>query len=177
MTKRTKVVAWLAGGLVAAGVVTAGLSAAYGGRDFGCGGHGAYGGHGFGPNMAGGPGGRMARLFERFDTNQDSALSAEELDQGKAAIFADFDRDSNDALNLEEFERLWLDFARPHMVDRFQMLDDDGDAAVTRDEFGRPLARITNHLDRNRDGVLERSEMRPRHRWYDDDRDDEDDDS
>lgn len=170
MTKRTKIVMFLAGGLVAAGVVAGGLSTAYGGRDFGCGeygGHGAYGGHGRHHGLGGSmPGERMARLIERFDTDQDMALSQAELDAGKAAVFADFDADGNGSLELGEFQALWLDFARPIMVDRFQMLDDDGDARITGDEFERPLALMMRHLDRNRDGKLEPGEMRRRHRGH-----------
>ena len=116
MTKRTKIVMVLAGGLVAAGVVAGGLSTAYGGRDFGCGeygGHGAYGGHGRHHGLGGSmPGERMARLIERFDTDQDMALSQAELDAGKAAVFADFDADGNGSLELGEFQALWLDFDR-----------------------------------------------------------------
>src|SRR3546814_4022522 len=64
------------------------------------------------------------------------------------------------SLTLGEYEQLWLDAMRERMVDRFQDLDADGDAKVTAEEFQRPFAKVVRHMDRNEDGVVDRSEAR-----------------
>jgi Ca2+-binding EF-hand superfamily protein len=79
-------------------------------------------------------------------------------------------------LTLEEFQVLWLEMARPMMVDRFQDLDEDGDGLVTAAEFGQPLAAMFVYLDRNDDGAITVEELRGKHRKYDHDDDEEDDD-
>jgi len=79
---------------------------------------------------------RGGRLFETFDANNDGKLS------------------------LKEYETLWLDAMRKRMVDRFQFHDDDGDAAVTLDEFQSRLSRIVRRLDNDGDGKVTRQELR-----------------
>ena len=76
---------------------------------------------------------------------------------------------------LEEFQALWLEHMRPHMVDRFQQLDEDGDGEVTADEFNDPMSRMFAYLDKNEDGSVTKKEVKRRHHRYYDDDDDEDD--
>jgi len=114
---------------------------------------------------------RMIRMFESYDVNDDGKLTQVEIDETRAARLAKFDGDGNGALDLKEYEALWLDAMRERMVDRFQDLDDDGDGVVTKDEFVRPFARIVRYMDRNEDGAISRDDM-PRHR-HGGDRDDD----
>ena len=91
----------------------------------------------------------------------------------------EYDLSGDKQLSLEEFSTLWTDFTRTHMVDRFQMLDDNGDGQVSEAELAAPFQMIMTHLDRNDDGQITKDEMRRlkkhrHHRWHD--RDDEDDD-
>jgi Ca2+-binding EF-hand superfamily protein len=48
------------------------------------------------------------------------------------------------------------------MVDRFQGLDDNGDAAVSAEEFEVPFANVVRRLDRNDDGEITHDELRQR---------------
>ena len=109
---------------------------------------------------------RMFRLMERYDTNGDHRLTQAEIDEVRAARLNEFDRDGDGVLTLEEYQALWLDAMRERMVDRFQRHDADGDGKVTREEFGRRFAGIVARMDRNDDGVLDKSDMRRGHgRW------------
>jgi hypothetical protein len=63
---------------------------------------------------------------------------------------------------LQEYQVLWLDAMRNRMVDRFQSLDDDGDAAVTSEEFLAPFGKVVSRRDRDDNGELTRDEMRKR---------------
>ncbi len=106
---------------------------------------------------------RMFRLMEKFDTNADRRLTQAEIDEVRAARLNEFDQDRDGVLTLVEYEALWLDAMRERMVDRFQDHDADGDGKVTREEFGRRFARIITRMDRNDDGVLDKSDMRRGH--------------
>ena len=128
-----------------------GGSAAYG-HD----GHGQHGGrHGKGRKM-------MRRMMEQFDANADGSLTQSEIDQGRTEQMAKYDSDKDGNLSLQEFEALWLERMRPRMVDRFQNLDEDGDATVTSAEFLDPFANMVERHDRNGDGALSKDDRRKR---------------
>jgi hypothetical protein len=105
---------------------------------------------------------RGEHLFDSFDSNDDGKLTQAEVDQGRRDRFAQFDTDTDGKLSLQEYQALWLDAVRSHMVDRFQGLDDNGDAAVTAEEFEMPFAHVVPRLDRNDDGEITRDELRRR---------------
>ncbi len=115
-----------------------------------------HGGHGHGP--------RGAHMFKLFDTDGDGRLTQAEIDQVLQERLARFDTDGNGALDLEEYEALWVDAMREHMVDRFQMHDNDGDGLVTRDEFTSRFGRMVEYMDRDDDGVIDESDMGRRYR-------------
>ena len=70
----------------------------------------------------------------------------------------------------------WLDAMRERMVDRFQEHDNDGDAKVTAEEFGRHFADMARFMDSNGDGVIDESDMRRRHPMHGGDSDETTDD-
>jgi len=205
MKRRTKLIA---GGLVAA-VGIAAISAAVvaqGPNSSWCpyGGYGQKAGYGYGQMMGGrgmgrgagmmgrggmgmGPGAGMFQqadtLFKQFDADKDDAVSKQELDAGFAAMHAKTDVNGDGKVSVDEFGGLWTQFTRGHMVDKFQMLDDDGDAAITADEFKTPFEYAFQRHDLNDDGKLTRDEFwkrgrgpGPKWRYYEDDDDKNDDD-
>ena len=125
----------------------------------------------------------VGKIFDRFDTDKDGAVSKAEVDALRKAEIAKHDANKDGKISLQEFETLWVGYMRERMVDHFQKLDDDGDAQVTEDEIARPLNTIMSWLDRNNDEKLTKDELRKGHRWGrkhrymdrddDDDRDDD----
>jgi hypothetical protein len=107
-------------------------------------------------------GGAGQSLFDAFDANQDGTLTQAEVDQARQAKLAEFDRDRNGSLSLEEYQALWMEAMRERMVDRFQAHDDDGDGMVTAEEFGADYGRIISRLDQNGDGEVTMDELRER---------------
>lgn len=173
MTRTTKTL--LAGGaavLVLAGIAGAGVASP---RGWNCG-PGGFGPAGYGP-PGGMPGPMQGRAFERFDANGDGKLTQAEVDQVQGERFATFDADGDGRLTLEEYQALWLETARPAMVDRFQDQDDDGDGVVTTEEFGERSQSLVQRFDRNGNGEISQTDMRPGGRggWWDDDDDQGDD--
>jgi len=197
MKRRTKLIA---GGLIAAfGVAAISAAVVAKGPNSGWCPRGGYGNAGYGgySQMMGGrgmgrhggmmgPGAGMFRqadtLFKQFDADKDDAVSKQELDAGFAAMHAKTDANGDGKISVDEFGSLWTQFTRGRMVDKFQMLDDDGDAAITADEFKTPFEYAFQRHDLNDDGKLTRDEFwkrgqGPGPRWrYDDDDDDDDKD-
>lgn len=164
MTTRTKViiitsVLVLAGGLAIAGMTRAD-SRGWGGHHGGYYGGPSHGGWHEGRHGGHHKGRRFHRMFESYDTNGDGKLTQAEIDAARADRLARFDADGDQSLTLEEYEALWVDAMRDRMVDRFQHLDENGDAIVTAEEFSRPFARIVQFMDRNDDGEISRDDMR-----------------
>lgn len=127
------------------------------------GGHmGAHFGGRHGPRFGGGHG-PARHMFHYLDVNEDGAVGKPEAAEVIDAKLEAFDGDSDEALSLQEFEGLWLDFTRNRMVDGFQALDEDGDGQITRAEITKPLERVFRFADRNEDGVIDRKDRRGRH--------------
>ena len=136
---------------------------------------------GWGKHGERGPGGHGQMMFEKFDSDGDGRVTRAELDKTRAEKLESADGNGDGQLTLEEFQVLWLEMARPMMVDRFQDLDEDGNGVVTEAELGQPLAAMFVYLDRDDDGAITAEELRGKHRKHrkhdhDDDEEDEDDD-
>jgi len=105
--------------------------------------------------MMGGHGGPIAHeMLASVDTNEDGALSQEEIDAMVDARFAEFDANADGSLSLDEFQALWAEITRPMAVRAFQFLDPNGDAAVARAELDERFGSMVAGFDRNDDGVL-----------------------
>lgn len=123
------------------------------------------GGHGWGPG--GWRGDRhmmMERFTERYDTNKDGKISQDEINGSRTANLQKYDTDKDGSLSLAEFEQLWLDAQRQHMVREFQFFDRDGDSKVTESEYLRPMDNIVSRMDSNGDGLLSQDDRQQR--WH-----------
>jgi hypothetical protein len=152
MNNRTKI----ALGAALAGII--GLGAAGGIALAGKDGHGGMGHHGMGRAI-------VSELTERYDGNKDGKISQDEIDANRKAWHEEFDADKNATLSLDEFQALWLKARRDWMVREFQEFDRDGNGQVTLDEYRQPMADMVANMDRNGDGILDRTDRRER--WRD----------
>jgi hypothetical protein len=166
MRKGTKIA--LAAGVIAivgaAGISSMAIAEYRGTSGWGHHGMGHKGGgmHGRGHHGMGHKGRGMHSMLERFDTNQDSKLTQEELDGARTKLLGTYDADKDGKLSLAEYEKLWLEAKRRKMVRSFQRKDKDGDASITLDEFLKPYSKLVERLDRNEDGVLSREDHHKR---------------
>lgn len=126
---------------------------------------------GMGGHMSGGHHGmmrgRMARgerLLELYDGDGDGRVTQEEVDTYRRDRLAEFDRDGDQVLTLQEYEALYLDAMREAMVDRFQEHDADGDGRVTVEEFSRGTRGTVSRWDRDGDEAVSREDFMPRRR-------------
>jgi hypothetical protein len=105
-------------------------------------------------------------MLSNVDTDNDGALSQEEIDAAVNARFTEFDANADGKLGLEEFQALFAEITRPISVRAFQFLDPDGDAAIAKAELDERFGSAVAHFDRNDDGMLS-PEDRPhrRHGW------------
>jgi hypothetical protein len=104
--------------------------------------------------------GRGVGMLEQFDRSGDGRITQADVDTVRAERFAAFDANGDGALDLEEFEALWLDTQRRQMVRGFQRFDVDGDASLTLDEYREPTDGIVARFDQDDDGVIDADEMR-----------------
>lgn len=106
-------------------------------------------------------GGMMGGAFMRsFDADHDGKVAPDELRTGLSEGLSEFDTDGNGVLSIDEFEAFHSARIREMMVDRFQMLDADGDGEVTEAEMEAPAARM-ERMQRMRAERMERMrEMR-----------------
>ena len=123
--------------------------------------HGKYGKGGYHGYHRGG----MERMIERLDADKDGTITKEETTSRRDKSLSTYDADGSKTLSIKEFEGLWAELTRHHMVRAFQRLDRDGDGQVTVDEIDRPLNRMFSRLDRDGDGKITAEEMKPR-RWH-----------
>jgi hypothetical protein len=107
----------------------------------------------------------MLDMLSTIDTNNDGALSQQEINAAVASRYATFDTNKDGQLSLEAFQALWTDLTRPIAVRAFQFLDSDGNAAIARDEVDKRFGTLVARFDRNKDGQLS-SEDRPNHRGH-----------
>jgi hypothetical protein len=142
MMTRTKVLLAGAAAVLIGGVALAGTSFAERG----------FGHHGMRMGMM--MGGVGHEMLKNVDTNDDGALSQEEIDAAVNARFTEFDANADGELALEEFQALWAEITRPISVRAFQFLDPDGDAALAKVELTDRFGSVVAHFDQNADGVL-----------------------
>ena len=69
-------------------------------------------------------------MMSMFDMDGNGAVSPEEAHEGLQSMLSDYDADGNGTLSIDEFASLHAKAMRETMVDRFQMLDADGDGSV-----------------------------------------------
>jgi Ca2+-binding EF-hand superfamily protein len=107
---------------------------------------------------------RIRAFAERYDMNKDGRITQDEVNANRAQWHAEFDKDKDGGLTLQEFQDLWLKARFERMVREFQRFDRNGDAKLTIEEYQGPLLEIVEVFDRNGDGVLSK-EDRPRRGW------------
>jgi hypothetical protein len=93
-------------------------------------------------------------MLKGVDSNDDGALSQDEINAAVNARLSKFDADKNGSLSLTEFEALWAEITRPMAVRSFQFLDPDGDAAVSKAELDDRFSHLVSRFDHNKDGTL-----------------------
>jgi Ca2+-binding EF-hand superfamily protein len=105
--------------------------------------------------------GQVRSMAERYDLDEDGAITQEEIDRNRAEWHAEFSGDG-DAMTLEQFQDLWLRARHRQMVREFQRFDRDGDGEITLEEYQRPMEGFVERFDRNDDQALSRDDMRRR---------------
>ncbi len=157
MKRRTKIFATLG---VVAGIAVVGLGmTSHAHSEY----HQKFGGHEAGEHRAYGKrhkGKAMMKMLTRYDENGDRAITVDEVMSARGAQFKAFDANNDGALDLSEYEGLWLAEMRERMVDRFQQHDNDGDGKISAEDFSAKIAYMVEHMDRNEDGKVDRSDMK-----------------
>ena len=95
--------------------------------------------------MGGGKMGGMGYM-KGMDADGDGTVSPDEMRAGLDTKLKEFDANGDGTLSIDEFEALHSAAIREKMVDRFQMLDSDGDGMVTAGEMAAPADRMARMM-------------------------------
>ena len=98
-------------------------------------------------------------LLQRFDVDQDGAISRDEIDQVLESQFGKYDANGSGGLELEEFLSLHADRIKDRSTKRFQLLDADGNDSVSEEELRYPLDRMLSRLDTDGNGEISADEL------------------
>jgi Ca2+-binding EF-hand superfamily protein len=106
-----------------------------------------------------GPDHRHGRLVALLDTDGDGKISAEEIAAEQKRLFTAADVNGDGKLSPYEFRRRGAWFQVLSVVTLFDLLDSNGDAAVTLDEIQNPSKRWFKRYDANNNGKLDDDEL------------------
>jgi hypothetical protein len=86
-------------------------------------------------------------MMGEFDADGDRLISNEEAHGKLQSMHGQADVDSDGLLTFDEFAPMYAMVMREMMVDQFQVLDADGDGAITEGEMTAPADMIANMPD------------------------------
>ncbi|WP_395174533.1 hypothetical protein [Roseibium alexandrii] len=78
--------------------------------------------------------------------------------------FALADTNGSGSFTLEDFGPLWLAMNDARIVDMFQRADADGSLGITAEEQEQAMSKMLNRVDRNKDGVITKSDFKRSHK-------------
>ena len=105
------------------------------------------------------------RMMLLLDTDRDDKISAAEIAAEQKRLLAAADVDSDGKLSVDEFRRRGRWFRSIGTTTLFDLMDSDGDQALTLEEIQAPSRRWLKRYDANGDDSIEAGEFAPR-RWH-----------
>ena len=101
---------------------------------------------------------QMLANFTRIDSDGDGLISRDELRSVQAARWQQIDRNRDGYLTLDDFPSVAAERAKTQLAE-IGYLDANGDGRISQSEFLDGEAPVFRDADRNRDGVVTRSEL------------------
>ena len=111
------------------------------------------------PALAQNHGGRTGRMVQIFDTDQDQAVTVDEIKAEHNRLMGAADIDGDGVLSETEFRRRGMLFRRPSTTTLFDLLDANGDQKLSADEISAPSQRWFMRYDADDDGKLSAEEL------------------
>lgn len=102
-------------------------------------------------------------LWQQLDTDGDGAISREESDARRAALFKQADVDGDGKLNFSELQTYNELRRQARKLARFKAMDTNGDGVISEDELAQLSDRFWARIDADGDDRITPDEMRQMH--------------
>lgn len=106
------------------------------------------------------------KLLEKFDVNQDGAISQDEVQSVHQVLFKAGDTNTDGFLTTEELDAVHAKERETHLTEKFAELDINGDGGISAEEASAETAsghgrhRHLTEMDANGDGLVTLEEMK-----------------
>jgi hypothetical protein len=104
---------------------------------------------------------RMPKTLRILDTNGDNKVTLDEITAEQKRLIGAADLDGDGKLSVDEFRRRGRWFQRLYTTTLFDLMDANGDQALTAEEIAAPSARWFKRYDANADGGIVTEEVPP----------------
>ena len=103
---------------------------------------------------------RGEAIFTKLDADKDGKVTRAEAEAYRDQQIVQFDADKDGELNQAEYTAMVNAMMADRLQKRFERKDTDNSGTLNKDELSARIDRMFEHLDQNKDGAVEKTELK-----------------